>query len=140
MKKLSVLFAFLMMGTIAFSQIYVNGDRIDRKVEQYLMISIEANFGQSVDVRVDYGQERKFAKRYYLTDRKGDKLKFNSFVGAVNYLYKKGWMLFDQYENTGSLTKNATSTSVSYVLVRRAPEQEKELIKGTIPSGSLEEN
>lgn len=139
MKKLGILLSFLFISTFSFAQIYVNGEKADRKIGHYLMIYIEANFKQDVDIRVDYGQAKKFAKRYYLTNRKGDKLKFNSFVHAMNYFHEQGWKLFDQYENTESLTKNGNNTTVSYLMVRNK-EIKYEEHKGMIPVKDTKEN
>ena len=51
-------------------------------------------FSTKVNVTVDFGQETSYWRQdadQYLVDEKGNKIKFNSMVDAMNYMGRRGW-------------------------------------------------
>ena len=68
----------------------------DSVIDQFCILRVGYSLDLSgrVSIDVDYGQERKFGKMYFLRDEEtGKTKKFNSITDALNYLGRQGWKL-----------------------------------------------
>lgn len=88
-------FFILMLGTLAFSGIYVNGVPIDSTQSRYLIVEIDDDL-RKTRAYVDYGQSDPERKRL-LTDEHGEKMLFNSPAAVLNYFDKNGWEMDEVY-------------------------------------------
>ncbi len=88
MKKLFLLFTFLMLFSIStFSQkVYCE------------IVGHSKMFSSKVSISIDYGQETSyFSMPEKLVDKNGKKIEFNSMVDALNYMSELGWELETTY-------------------------------------------
>lgn len=60
------------------------------------------NLNKNVKVSVDLGQFQSATKAYTLLDENGKDIKFNSMVGAMNYMGERGWKFVQAYVVTVS--------------------------------------
>lgn len=122
MKKIRnlILLAILSIATISqsHSQVIVDGVNINELEDvKVVQLVVRGNlFSRKVLITVDYGQLIKWGSNRgsVVTDRKGDLMKFNSNIDAVNFLENNGWRLFD-INSTG----NPDSTPVTSYFFRR---------------------
>ncbi|MEO6524810.1 MAG: hypothetical protein ABIN91_24200 [Mucilaginibacter sp.] len=109
MKK--ILFILLFSPVLSFAQ---EVDTVKVKSHDvYCIMNVAPKLtGSKVEVSVDFGQETKlFVQR--LKDENGNKIEFNSIVGALNYMARKGWMFANSY------VLGAPGTSTVYYVMRR---------------------
>lgn len=94
MKKINLLLGFLLFFSIySFSQVYVNKININNLSDvKYCQINTYNTRGP---VSLDYGQKNSFLKSNYVTDEKGFKIRFNSTMHFVNFMYNHGWDLYN---------------------------------------------
>ena len=96
MKKI-ILFSFLFISTLGYSQVFVNKIDINNRYLQYVEVwekpmSDDAKYY----AMVDYGQmndtkEDTDGNALILTNAKGKKMEFNGIVDALNFMYRNGW-------------------------------------------------
>lgn len=103
-----IILALFAIGTMAQAQVKVvekdNGVEtiIDlNALPELSLIQIvgTANWtGTKVTIGIDYGQKRDWKNDSYIIDNEtGEKTKFHSMIGAMNYLEKNGWAYLDAY-------------------------------------------
>jgi hypothetical protein len=69
-------------------------------VEQYCSVSLNSvMFSKKLTMEIDYGGRRNDSTDRRVTNEKGEPIKFNSFVDAVNYMGKLGWKLAPYFSN-----------------------------------------
>lgn len=101
MKKLLVAITIALFSTISYSQVYVEGTNINdlEDVNYIQLVGINTSmFGVKIQVFVDYGQKAKMMKSDQIKDAKGRKKKFNSMIGALNFMEKNGWKFVNYTE------------------------------------------
>ncbi|EKD94639.1 MAG: hypothetical protein ACD_25C00271G0001 [uncultured bacterium] len=103
MKKLIVLSSFMMF---AFYMIFPanifaqNTTQSSKAMESYIyceIIGIEKLMSNKVTVRIDFGQNTKFAEDTRLRDESGNVIVFNSMVDAMNWMGGQGWEFVQAY-------------------------------------------
>jgi len=102
-KSLIFLFVFFTGYLSLYSQT-VNGKLLSEIDTNYLQITLSNElFSTNINIIIDYGQEYRLRKNAYLLDESGNKIEFNSFVHASNFLFKIGFEYVDVktifYEN-----------------------------------------
>ena len=96
MKK--VLLLLLLVMSVSFSSVAQ-----DKKTSNYAYCEIvgTSNFsGSKIKVEVDFGQDKKLWGQNItgkLLDEKGEEVKFNSMVDAMNYMSNLGWEFVQAY-------------------------------------------
>lgn len=110
---------FFFFVSSLFSQVYVNGQIIPEDVTYCQMVARTSgnNALNQPSVQLDYGQKFKFFKNQFITNRKGEKLKFNSLMDALNFMDKKGWELLHVYTNVS--TDESAQNFHYYVMKRK---------------------
>lgn len=118
--KTSILF-LLVIFNISFSiqAQTVNGIPLKDLEEEYLKLTPRgAKIGsRKIQLLIDFGQEAQFMSNMeqLLLDSTGKKMEFNSQIGALNFMYKNGYELVQQY---GLLEADGLE-SVSYFMRKR---------------------
>lgn len=102
MKKTFILLFFLCQSVAAFSQLYVDGVRLDvSNTSAYLetIVRIRDRDNPSFYFIVDYGQKAKpgLNDGDYLTDAGGRRYEFRSVVDGLNFLFENGWEVVQVY-------------------------------------------
>jgi len=100
MKILSIL---LLLALKTSGQVFVNGANINEIKEiRIIELVVLEDFVASPNITasIDYGQERRELNDK-ITNASGEKIKFGSIVGAVNYLELRGW----EYINNSIIQK-----------------------------------
>lgn len=84
MKIIATIF-FLVLYSSCFSQ-------DTAKVEQYCSVDVRpVLLSRKVVIQIDYGAKRTDSTDAKVKDEKGETIKFNSFIDAMNYMGKMGW-------------------------------------------------
>lgn len=106
MKKLiSVLFLICVFALMGYAQEVVSAISIPTQPEETTrvyaeLVGIGTNFfgnNKNVKVALDLGQYQSAFKSYNIQDENNKDIKFNSMVGAMNYMGKRGWKLIQAY-------------------------------------------
>ncbi|MDD3095046.1 MAG: hypothetical protein WC372_01900 [Candidatus Neomarinimicrobiota bacterium] len=113
-KKLMLL---LLLGALAFGEIYVNGVPIDSTQSRYLIVEIDDDL-RKTRAYVDYGQSDPDRHRI-MTDDTGSKMLFNSPVAVLNYFYRQGWELDEAYVMPGG--GESSFYGDKYFILQRKP-------------------
>ncbi len=96
MKKL-ILFFFLFVSTLSYSQVFVNKIDINSRYLQYVEVWEKPMSDRGkFYAMVDYGQMNdtksdEAGDALILTNSKGKKMEFNGIVDALNYMFRNGW-------------------------------------------------
>lgn len=97
----------------------INGIPLNNLEEEYLMLTPRgAKIGsRKIQLLIDFGQETRPLSNMeqLLLDSTGKKMEFNSDIHALNFMYKNGYELIQQY---GLLETNGIE-SVSYFMRKR---------------------
>jgi hypothetical protein len=111
-KALVTISAVLLYQNQIFSQT-VNGNLITELDTQYLKVELNPAefFSSKLTMIVDAGQDRKLFVNTFVKDKNGQKMLFNSFVDAANFLYKNG---FDYYDARTIRNENPMNDSQIY--------------------------
>ena len=90
MKKVLLSCFFIAQSLFAFSQIYVEGVKLEpSNTGQYLEIDPRFRADGRCTFTVDYGQPD--SKTHYVTDAERRNLEFHSLVDGLNVFYEEGW-------------------------------------------------
>jgi hypothetical protein len=83
--------------------------------EQYCMVTeVPKIFGKSVNISVDFGQQKKTLGLGRLTDEEGKVKSFNSIVDGLNYMASQGWELVNSY-----VVKSSPETYEAHYMMKR---------------------
>lgn len=97
----------------------VNGIPLNNLEEEYLKITPRGVklASHKIQLLIDFGQEARYLSNMeqLLLDSTGNKMEFNSHIDALNFMYKNGYELVQQY---GLLEANGVE-SVSYFMRKR---------------------
>lgn len=88
--------------------------------------------GTKVKVEIDFGQAKSFwgqHKDRFLVDEKGNKIKFNSMVDAMNYMAKFGWVFEQAYVIT---EKGISDQNVYHFLLSKDITSDEEIMEGIV--------
>ena len=103
MKKLLFVLVVSLLGTLAASA----QDKVYCElVGSHKFLSTKMN------VKIDFGQERKFFGDNRLTDKNGNVIEFNSMIDAMNYMAGLGWK-FEQAYVVANVSSSKTDPAVS---------------------------
>lgn len=82
-----------------FGQVFVNDVNINELDIKYCQLFgfDTSPVGKKSLVMVDYGQKGEFTKSQSIKDSEGKDIDFNGMIDALNFMYKNGWELDDQY-------------------------------------------
>lgn len=111
---------FFVMGfcsLTAFGQVFVNDVDINKTKVKYVQIVARANLAGRVVVLVDFGQAPEW-KNPKIRDRDGKTMKFESVIGALNFMENNGWEFVDTYALT------VGNNNVYHFLLRRRGSKE----------------
>ncbi len=90
MKKVLLSCFFIAQSLFAFSQIYVEGVKLEpSNTGQYLEIDPRFRADGRCTFTVDYGQSN--SKTQYVTDADRRNFEFRSLVDGLNVFYEEGW-------------------------------------------------
>ena len=96
MKKLFLLAAFAVIGLSANAQVMVDDVNVNEEDVTYIELVGQRAFGWSkIKVTIDYGQEMKLFKQPLIKSADGTNVKFNSMLGALNFMDANGWNLVE---------------------------------------------
>lgn len=111
MENLLLIFSALLLTTLLHGQSVDGTDLIDLR-HKYLSVDLIPRGISNFTLNIDFGQEVKLikAKNQEVLDESGFAMRFNSPIGALNFLYAYGYEVFETYQNEGEC---------SYLLVRR---------------------
>jgi len=100
MKKLFLLCIVVFVTQLSYSQVFVEEQNInDLDIKYVQLIGVNTSmFGVKIKVFVDYGQKAKMMKADGIKDAKGETMKFNSMIDALNFMYKNGWKYINYTE------------------------------------------
>jgi len=87
MKKIVILFFFVLLTGTIFSQVFVDGVNINANDTRYCQIK-RSVFG----IYIDYGQE-KVKLKAEITDKAGNGIKNEKIITVLNFMDKNGWEL-----------------------------------------------
>jgi hypothetical protein len=92
---------FILWPVIVYGQ-EVNGFPLKDVDQQYVRIVGSYTMTGKIAVDIDFGQKQKFfsKKDTRITDAEGKKIKFNSMVDAINFMYDFGYELDQAYAIT----------------------------------------
>ena len=121
--KSSILFLLVIFGVNFSARAQtINGIPLKNLEEEYLKITPRGVklASHKIQVLIDFGQEARYLSNMeqLLLDSTGKKMEFNSHIGALNFMYKNGYELVQQY---GLLDANGLE-SVSYFMRKRKKE------------------
>lgn len=94
---------FFLVSSPCIAQVFVNGANINSIKElKIIELVVLEDFVASPNITasIDYGQDRKELNDK-ITNAAGEKIKFGSIIGAVNYLELRGW----EYINNSIIQK-----------------------------------
>lgn len=126
MKKLLLTFAVIVLCTASFAQTITETTSSSKQTYVYCELVGVSNFlGTKVTVNIDFGQSKGFFEDTRLKDSKGELIKFNSMVDAMNFMGFAGWEFVQAYvvttgnqsvyhwllKNTGVATKDELKKS-----------------------------
>ncbi|MEO9532278.1 MAG: hypothetical protein ABJG68_11240 [Crocinitomicaceae bacterium] len=118
MKKLILLAAFAVMSLGANAQVMVDDVDINQMDVKYIELVGQRAFGWGkIKVTIDYGQEMKLFKQPLIKSADGTNAKFNSMVGALNFMEANGWDLVEVMVFSGRSTDE--DNEVRYLLTKR---------------------
>ncbi|MCA0235931.1 MAG: hypothetical protein LCH81_06080 [Bacteroidetes bacterium] len=90
MKKVLLTCFFAAQAFFAFSQIYVEGVKLEpSNTGQYIELDPQFRSDGRCTFTVDYGQPN--AREKYVTDEAGHHFDFHSLVDGLNAFYDEGW-------------------------------------------------
>jgi hypothetical protein len=79
---------------------------------------------KSVKVTIDFGQKRaKNEKHQSLVDEKGNNIKFNSKIDALNYMHSLGWEFLQAYTEVGG-SDGDTHSQIHWLLYKDVQSEE----------------
>ena len=97
MKNLLIYTIFLFFGISSFSQT-INNTPISEIDAEYIQIKgISAFNSFKIKVMIDFGQEMKYYTNGEIKGKDGKKVKFNSMIGALNFMSKNGYNFIQAY-------------------------------------------
>lgn len=102
MKNL-ILFFLLCVSFSMSSQTVNNIPLKDIDVEYIQIVGTSRMMSDKVNIEIDFGQDTKFFgsnKRKKIRDKKGNKVKFNSMIDALNYMSQNGFSFVQAYALT----------------------------------------
>ena len=94
--------------------------------------------GTKVKVEIDFGQAKSFwgqHKDRFLVDEKGNKIKFNSMVDAMNYMAKFGWVFEQAYVIT---EKGISDQNVYHFLLSKDIISDEEITDGIVTAKDIQ--
>ncbi|MFM1914045.1 MAG: hypothetical protein RIR51_1898 [Bacteroidota bacterium] len=101
MKKLILLIAIMVLGTISLNAQTVNGLPIGEIDSDYLEIIGRVRGTTKVAVEVDFGQGKKFGsnltRKNVILDENGKSIVFNSIIDALNFFSFYGYEFVNAY-------------------------------------------
>jgi len=100
MKKVLVILVMCFVVQFSYSQVFVedvNINELDIKYVQLVGVNTSM-FGVKFKVFVDYGQKAKMMKADGIKDSKGETLKFNTMIDALNFMHSNGWKYINYTE------------------------------------------
>lgn len=101
MKKLFIA-TLIGFSTYAFSQTVNNVPIKEIDVDYVQIVGNERLFSNKVNVEIDFGQDTKFFKDgTSIRDEKGNLVKFNSMMDALNFMSKNGYTFQFAYTRRG---------------------------------------
>ncbi|MBD3635759.1 MAG: hypothetical protein HUJ25_00335 [Crocinitomicaceae bacterium] len=96
MKKVLLVRVWGVIGFNANSQVMVNDVNINELDVKYIELVGQRAFGWGkIKVTIDYGQEMKLFKPPVIKSADGTNAKFNSMIGALNFMEANGWELVE---------------------------------------------
>lgn len=92
MKKATLLFVLAFQLMSGWSQIYVEGARLEPgNTGEYMEVDPIFREDGRCAFRVDYGQSN--PKEDFVTDSSGKRYDFRSLVDGLNFFYEEGWQV-----------------------------------------------
>ncbi len=117
MKKSILSLCFVLFLTFSTFSQTVNGIAIkDIDVEYIEIVGTTRFLSDKVNVEIDFGQDTQFfgsTKQTEIKDKKGEKIKFNSMIDALNFMSKNGYQFVQAY----ALVKD--SQNIYHYLMRK---------------------
>jgi len=118
MKKLFLLAAFAVMSLGANAQVMVDDVNVNEMDVKYIELVGQRAFGWGkIKVTIDYGQEMKLFKQPLIKSADGTNAKFNSMLGALNFMDANGWDLVEVMVFPGRTGDE--ENEVRYLLTKR---------------------
>ena len=118
MKKLILLAAFAVMSIGANAQVIVDDVNVNDQDVKYIELVGQRAFGWGkIKVTIDYGQEMKLFKQPLIKSADGTNVKFNSMLGALNFMDQNGWDLVEVMVFPGRTSDE--DNEVRYLLKKR---------------------
>ena len=116
LKKLLLLFFVLFLDNFSIFSQTVNGKLLKELDTHYLQVTINYAelFNSMLNIKIDYGQDRKQKKNNFLLDESGQQMQFYSFVDASNFLFKNGF----EYLNVKTI-RNENVNNDTYIYTFR---------------------
>lgn len=96
-----ILVVLLLNISFAFAQITVNDQPMEQIDVEYLeIVGTSRSLSDKMNVEIDFGQDTKFFsgnKRTRVEDERGNRIKFNSMIDALNFMSKYGFEFVQAY-------------------------------------------
>ncbi len=102
MKNLLIITFSILFSNVLCSQ-FVDGLALSDLKENYISIELCTRGISNFSLNVDFGQETKLikAKNQELLDENGESIRFNSAIGALNFMYDYGYEVPEAYNHDG---------------------------------------
>lgn len=105
----------LLLGPLAYAQVFVNGVNINELDIVYCqLIAVDPGLMGNAIVRIDYGQPRPMVKRPDVAGPNRQPIRFNSVVDALNFMVRNGWELV-----SSQITANKEGSSEEFIYLLR---------------------
>lgn len=116
MKKLALTFG-LLFGSLSFAQTVNDVPIKDINVDYIQIIGTGRGLSTKMNIRLDFGQETKsisFKNGLKIKDEKGNTIKFNSMIDALNFMSSNGYEFQFAYTS-----KENDDNALYYILKKR---------------------
>lgn len=116
MKKLALTFG-LLFGSLSFAQTVNDVPIKDINVDYIQIIGTGRGLSTKMNIRLDFGQETKsisFKNGLKIKDEKGNTIKFNSMIDALNFMSSNGYEFQFAYTS-----KENDDDALYYILKKR---------------------